>query len=252
MTMPELEKLSHEEKDELIVQLFEQVKKLMEQNARLQERVRELEGRLGLNSKNSSKPPSSDGYNKPKPKSQREAGKRPRGGQKGHEGTTLKKVAVPDKVMNHIPQQICDACKRSLSNGELCEVESRQVFDLPSLRYEVSEHRVMQTRCRCGKIQRGKFPEQVRASVQYGPKVLAAMVHLSHHHMMPLQRTAALINDMFGLRVSQGTVLAACEEAAERLTPCVEAISEALQRTSLAHADETGLRVNKALHWMHV
>jgi transposase len=259
--LPDLTQLTSEEKDDLIRQLWPliaqiqelmaQMQELMAQNARLQERVTELEGRLALNSRNSSKPPSTDGM-KPKPKSLREVGMRPTGGQKGHEGNTLRKVGAPDQVITHPPQQTCDVCQRSIADAELWEAEARQVFDLPSLRFEVTEHRVMQTRCTCGKIHRGKFPEHVRASVQYGPRVLATMVHLSHHHMMPVQRSAALIDDMFGLRVSQARVLAACEEAAERLTPCVEGIAQALQTASVAHADETGMRVNKTLHWMHV
>ncbi len=240
-SLPDLTKLSSEEKDELIRQLWPLVGLVQEQAVQikhLEERIKELEGRLGLNSRNSSKSPSTDGFNKPKPKSLREAGKRPSGGQMGHEGTTLKKVAIPDEIIYHIPQQTCDACQHALANAELCEAETRQVYDLVPLRYEVTEHRVMQTRCTCGKLHRGKFPEHIRASVQYGPRVLATIVHLSHHHMMPVQRSAALINDMFGLPISQGTVLAACEEAAERLTPCVEAIGQALQRAAVAHADE--------------
>ena len=254
MKLPELGKLSHEEKDELIIRLWPLaalVEELRAQNARLQERVTELERRLALNSRNSSKPPSSDGM-KPQPKSLREVGKRSSGGQKGHEGTTLKKAEVPDKIIIHGPFQTCDACQGNLADAELWEVEARQVYDLAPLRYEVSEHRVMQARCRCGKLHRGEFPEYVRASVQYGPRVLATMVHLNHHHMLPLQRTAALIHDMFGLQVSQGSVLAACEEAAKRISPCVEAIFQALQRAPVVHADETGLRVNKALHWLHI
>ncbi|MDP2783990.1 MAG: DUF6444 domain-containing protein [Sulfurimicrobium sp.] len=100
-------------KDDLIRALFAQVKFLTAQVAALTAKVADLEGRLALNSRNSSKPPSTDGLNKPKPKSQRQAGQHPTGGQKGHDGHTLKKVAQPDRTETHRPAH-CDACHRPL------------------------------------------------------------------------------------------------------------------------------------------
>jgi transposase len=216
----------------------------------LQAQVEELQGQLAKNSQNSSKPPSSDGLNKPAPKSLRQAGQRPTGGQKGHPGRTLKKVAQPDKTVQHEPPPQCDTCGRALSEHEV--VESRQVFDLPPLRYEVTEHQVLQAQCACGKVHRGEFPEGVWAPVQYGPHALAAMVHMSQHHMLPAKRTSELMGDFFGLAVSDATVLSAVQQAAERLQPTVQAIGQALIKAAITHADETGLRVNKTLHWMHV
>jgi transposase len=137
-------------------------------------------------------------------------------------------VGKPDQVIIHAPAEYCDKCLNSLADAELTEAEARQVFDLPPLRFEVTEHRVMQVRCTSSKTHRGQFPEHVSASVQYGPTLLAAMVHLNHHHMLPVQRTAELINDLFGLRVSQATVISAGEEAAEMLRPCVQSIAQAL------------------------
>ena len=120
--LPDLDRLSVAEKDELIRALHAQV-------AALAAKVVELEGRLAQNSRNSSKPPSSDGLNKPKPKSQRKTGQNPTGGQKGHAGHTLKKVAQPDRIEAHSPPSYCDACRRPLT--EACVVETRQVFDIP-------------------------------------------------------------------------------------------------------------------------
>src|SRR5919108_578308 len=97
--------------------------------------------------------------------------------------------------------------------------ETRQVFDLPSMRYEVTEHHVLEARCACGKRHRGEFPEGVNAPVQYGPRVKAAAVHLSQHHMLPAQRTADLMGDLTDLPLSDATVLAAVAEARERLEP---------------------------------
>lgn len=248
--LPDLSRLSESDKDNLIVELWSQMAGMKKLILDLQVQVEELQGRLAKNSRNSSKPPSSDGLNKPAPKSLREAGQRPSGGQKGHPGRTLKKVAKPDKTVRHEPPGQCDACGRALS--EQAVIDSRQVFDLPPLRFEVTEHQVLQAQCTCGKVHRGEFPEGVSAPVQYGPQALAAMVHMSQHHMLPAWRTAGLMGDFFDLPMSDATVLSAVSQAAERLQPTVQAIGQALIKAPIAHADETGLRVNKTLHWMHV
>ena len=219
------------------------------QLAAQQVQINELQARLKLNSHNSSKPPSSDGLNKPKPKSLRKAGQRPIGGPKGHKGDTLCQSSEPDSVIAYAPPERCDACKRRLTETSIAE--TRQVFDLPELNYEVTEHRVLQARCSCGKTHRGSFPTSVSAAVQYGPRALAAAVHLNQHHMVPLKRTANLMGEFFGLPMSEATVLSANARAAAVLAPTVQAIAQAFLTQPTVHADETGLRVNKALHWLH-
>ena len=196
------------------------------------------------------KPPSSDGPNKPKPKSLRRAGQKPPGGQKGHTGHTLEKVEHPDHIETHSPSSHCDACHRPLAGAVV--VETRQVFDIPPLHHEVTEHRVLEARCACGKVHRGEFPAEVPAPVQYGPRIKAAVVHLTHHHMMPVARTGDLVGDLFGLPISDATVLAINGEAGERLSATVAAIGRALKTAPVAHADETGMRVAGQLHWLHV
>lgn len=244
--LPDLASLSVAEKDNLIRDLWP----LRAVITVLQVKVAELEGRLAQTSRNSSKPPSSDGLKKPKPKSLRIPGQHPSGGQPGHAGHALKQVADPDRVVEHLPPSECASCHRPL--GQATVVEARQVFDLPPLRFEVTEHRVLETRCTCGKFYRGEFPVGVSAPVQYGPAALAAVVHLTHHHMMPVQRTAALMGDFFGLPMGDATVLAASNEANVRLEPIVASIGQAIQTAVVAHADETGMRVAGSLHWMHV
>ena len=246
--LPDLARLSHSDKDNLINALYAQVKFLTSQVAALTAKVAELEGRLALNSRNSSKPSSTDGLNKPKPKSQRKS-THPTGGQKGHDGHTLKKAAKPDHIETHRPPAHCDACHCPLDGGTV--VETRQVFDIPPLLPEVTEHQVVEIRCTCGKICRGEFPEGVSAPVQYGPRIKAVVVYLTNHHMMPITRTGTLMGDFFGLPMSDATVLAANEEAKARLADTVAAIGDALQAAPVAHADETGMRVAGKLHWMH-
>jgi transposase len=187
-SLPDLSQLSHAQKDELIGRLFAQLQELATQLQSQQKRIEELQSKLGLNSTNSSRPPSSDGLNKPAPKSLRKPTQRPSGGQKGHSGNTLRQAAQADEViMHHAPRQ-CPACHSTLEYSNVAEV--RQVFDLSTLRFKVTEHRAMQARCRCGQAHRGQFPAQVSAAVQYGPQALAAMVHLNQHHMVPVARTA--------------------------------------------------------------
>ena len=241
--LPELSLLSHAEKDELIRALFAQV-------AALTAKVAELEGRLSKNSRNSSKPPSSDGLNRPKPKSQRKAGQKPTGGQKGHVGHTLKKVAEVDHIEIHGPPARCTACRKPLTNAVV--VQARQVFDMPPLGHEVTEHQVFEAVCVCGKTHRGEFPAGVSAPVQYGPRLKATVVQLTHHHMMPVSRTGDLMGDLFGLPLSDATVLAINAEAKTILAPTVRAMGEALKTAPVVHADETGMNVAGTLYWLHV
>jgi transposase len=247
--LPDLDRLSVAAKDDLIRALFAQVKALTAQVEILTARVADLEGRLAKNSRNSSKPPSSDGF-RPKPKSQRKAGQKPTGGQKGHAGHTLKKVAEVDHVETHAPPSRCGACQRPLPDAVV--VETRQVFDIPLLHHEITEHQVLEARCACGKVHRGEFPAEVTAPVQYGPRIKAAVVHLTHHHMMPLARTGDLVGDLFGLPLADATVLAINEEARALLAPTVAAMGEALKTVPVAHADETGMRIAGKITWLHV
>jgi len=241
--LPDLTQLSATEKDALIGELWACV-------VALTATVAERHGRLAKNSRNSSKPPSSDGLNKPQPKSLRTCGEKPIGGQRGHTGHTLQRVAQPDRIETHAPASHCDACQRPLDRAVV--VETRQVFDLPPLRCEVTEHRVLEAQCSCGKVHRGTFPAAVSAPVQYGPRSKAAVVQLTHHHMLPLARTGELMGDLFGLPMSDATVLAIQAEAQVLLAPTVAAMGEALKVAPVAHADETGMRVAGKLHWLHV
>lgn len=240
----ELGALSRQELVALVQELRQQLQAMALQ-------VQELKAQLARNSTNSSKPPSSDGLNKPgrRTKSLREAGKRRSGGQKGHGGQTLRQVAQPDEVREHGPGSYCDAC------GEPLRLEvagRRQVFDLRAKRHEVIEHRVMRARCACGKEHSGEFPAEVRAPVQYGARVSAAAVYLTQHQMVPLQRSAQVLSELFGLALSQATVQAQIGQAHELVKPVIQEIGQALTKQPVVQADESGLRVDKKLQWLHV
>ena len=143
-TLPDLDNLSVADKDELIrslLALAQQVPDLAEQVIALLVKIAELEGRLSLNSRNSSKPPSTDGLNKHHPKSLRKPGQNPTGGQKGDKLYTLKKVEQPGHTVIHSPQHThCKDCDVRLIDPE--QAESRQVFDLPRRQFEVTELQV--------------------------------------------------------------------------------------------------------------
>src|SRR5665647_104976 len=252
-SLPDLSQLSHAQKDELIRMLWplqQQVQDLMAQMVVMQERITQLEGRLAKNSKNSSKPPSSDGLRKPAPKSLRQSGQHPNGGQPGHSGSTLRQSAHVDETVNHFGQTRCSACQRDIFEQEVAE--TRQVLELPELRMRTVAHQQMRSRCTCGAVHLGAWPAGVNAPVQYGASVKAMAVHLNQHHLVPLARTAQLMQDLYGVSLSQASIQSFAQEAAQTLCPTVAAIGQAVQGSGVVHADETGIRVKGKLHWLHL
>ncbi len=217
----------------------------------LEERVRELENRLNKNSSNSSKPPSSDGL-KRKPKSQREqSGKKP-GGQPGHVGKSRLQVANPDKVVVHAPAH-CSDCQANLNEIAGSCLEKRQVFDLPQPRVEVTEHRVEEKRCPCcRRLNRGVFPDDIRGPTQYGERVQALIAYFAHQHFIPVDRVCQIFEDLFGLGLSGGT----CANIDDKLFRNLESFETSLKSYLIAarvlHFDESGMRCEKKLHWVHV
>jgi transposase len=189
------------------------IQQLLEKNAQLEAENAELRRRLGLDSNNSHKPPSSNGLKKKTtqpglPKNKNSTN----GGQAGHKGNTLKRVVEPDWVKVHLPQQ-CQCCGRPFSADEAHEItQSRQVFDLPEPKLEVTEHRLAQVKC-CGHIQQGEYPPEVTASVQYGPGVRALVTKLSVDHKMPLEQISQLFEDLYGYDLNSATVEDALERA---------------------------------------
>jgi transposase len=253
--LPDLSQLSHAQKDELIRMLWplqQTVQDLMLQMAVLQERIKQLEGRLAKNSKNSSKPPSSDGLrkpNKPAPTSLRVPGQKPNGGQKGHRGTTLCQSTHIAETIEHRADSRCSACQCEMTDHEV--IETRQVFELPPLHIRTIAHRQWRSTCTCGASHLGVWPQGVHALAQYGPSVKAMAVHLNQHHLVPLARTAALMQDLYGVSLSQASIQSFAQEAAQSLRPTVQAIGQAVQQADIVHADESGIRVNGKLHWLH-
>jgi transposase len=243
--------LSDTEKDALILSLQAMIVEQQAIIVELRATIARLEAKLAANSSNSNRPPSSDGLKKgpPKPHSLRQRTGKKAGGQPGHPGTAMVWAEDPDKIVVHAPPPVCDACNIPLPEPKL--FASRQVFDLPEIRYDVTEHRALESQCLCGKLHRGVFPDGVDAPMQYGPQVKGLAVYLTQQQMLPLQRSSELIRDLFNLSFCKGAVSQANIEAAEHFTPVVDMIADALRSVPVAHADETGMRVEAKLHWMH-
>lgn len=219
--------------------------------AALAGRVAELEARLGRNSRNSSKPPSSDGLAKPAPKSLRKASGRKPGKQQGGLGFRLQPRAVPDEVRTHVPTG-CRDCGADLAEAPVVGIETRQVFDLPVIELVAIEHRAQRRACECGVVTRAAFPAEATAPTCYGPGVAALATYLLGRQHLPVERAAECLEEAFGAAVSTGWLSSLLPAAAARLDGFLAITREQLAGAQVAHFDETGGRVAGSLHWIHV
>jgi transposase len=248
MLTPEEIRAVYDQGPEEVIALVGQ---LCAQIAELAARVKELEDRLAINSRNSSKPPSSDGPAK-QTRSLRQPSTKKSGGQPGHPGTTLKQVAEPEQVLTHAPQQ-CAFCGRALTEGagRLAE-ERRQVFELPPLKLVVTEHRVVLTECpRCGQENIGAFPDGVSCGASYGAGVKGLLVSLNQEHLVPSERGCQIFAEWFGQPVSEGTRAAAVTFCAQELAETEAGIKQGVIDSEVAHFDETGMEVEGKRGWLH-
>jgi transposase len=231
------------------------VEKLQDRVDELETRLKALEDRVAQNSRNSHKPPSSDGLSKPGPKSLREPSGRKPGGQPGHVGRTLLPVPKPDQTVAHRLEHCpCGRCRGCLLVSEpVVDLEKRQVFEFVERPLQVVEHQVEVKICPIsGQRVRAEFPAGVAAPVQYGPRLLGLMVYLNQQQLLPSERLTQLCEDLFGQPFSEATLQAANERAAAQLSDFEAALAELLVQAALVHLDETGMRVEGRLHWLHV
>ena len=220
----------------------------------LRAEVAELKRRLGQDSSTSSKPPSSDGLKK-KPRiagSLREPSGKPSGGQKGHKGDTLRQAAEPDRIVRHEASH-CRHCQALLPAGTARGVEARQVFDLIERPLIVTEHRASIYRCgRCRSVTKAAFPEGVVSSTQYGERIKAAAIYLNVQQLIPEDRAAEALSDLFGAPLlCPASLTAWVRQKARDLERVHAGIGARLARAKVRHLDETGLRVAGKLHWLH-
>jgi transposase len=220
----------------------------------LRAEVGDLRRRLGLDSSNSSKPPSSDGLGK-KPRiagSLRGRSGKPSGGQKGHQGGTLRQVADPDDVVRH-KACACGHCGSSLDAKAAIGIEKRQVFDIPERPLLVTEHQATIYRCaECCGVTKAAFPSGVVSPTQYGERIKAAAIYLNVQQLIPEDRAAQALSDLFGAPlICPASIVAWVEKKARELGQVYEAIGRRVAEAGVRHLDETGYRIAGKLHWLH-
>jgi transposase len=215
-----------------------------------------LERRLGLNSGNSGKPPSSNGLKKP-PRTtslQEQSGKKS-GGQKRHPGETLRRSETPDAVIDHYPPA-CAECGAPLSETMVAGFVARQVFDLPEPQPQpliVTEHHAHDCRCpACGTRTRAAFPEGVTAPVQYRKRIGAVVLYLLYSQLLPEQRLATLMADLFGRPLVTATIARISQDCAAGFQGFTAAARDGVQTAPVKHLDETGFRIGGKTQWLHV
>ena len=204
---------------------------------------KQLRDQLALNSQNSSKPPSSDQSRKNK--SLRKSRGRSRGGQPGHKGHHLPFSESPDHVERHFVNT-CETCGEDLSKVAVEATHKRQVFDLPALQLEVTEHQVEQKICPCCRhLNRSSFPAGIEGPTQYGPRIKGLAVYLNQYQFLPFDRCQQFFEDLFGQPLNAATIYASLQQAAHRLYPFQQQVAEALIQAEVVHFDETSPSSNK-------
>lgn len=250
--LPDLSSLNHEEKDTLIISMFDIICHLENTVETLEQRIKDLEGKLSKNSRNSSKPPSSDGYNKPAPKSQRTKTNKKSGGQPGHKGTTLELVDNPDKKV-YLPLTRCAHCGQSLASMEPKSHTCHQVFDLQDIKACVTAYYAEVKTCSsCQMDSTSEFPKEAFQKTQYGSKVCTLVTYLNQYQLIPYKRLQEFMIDVVGIPISQGSIYNILNRGHDSLQCFEDELKECLGHSLVVHFDESGFRIMKELYWLHV
>ena len=233
-----------------------QVIDLQKENAEQAQTIKKLNAQLNQNSQNSSIPPSKDISRKKKSHKRnsrsRQSSDKPQGGQKGHKGNTLKFSDNPDEIIEHKPT-MCKVCQTALDTGEILSVSKRQVMDIPPVKIQVTEHRNYTISCPCcGQANQGTYPENVNAPVQYGKNLQQVAMYQRIEQFLPYGRLAQLLADMYGCKISQGTLQNWVQKIAKTAEPIVEAIKESLIKSPILYVDESGYYVEGKRNWIHL
>lgn len=215
-------------------------------------RIEKLESQLKKDSHNSSKPPSSDGLRrKPKTRSSRRRTGKKSGGQEGHDGKTLEMSDFPDKVIK-LASNRCACCGESLKGCASKSIDKRQVFEIPKIKIEVTEYQSEIKDCpNCGHVNKMEFPENVTRRTQYGSYLHSLAVYFRNYELIPTERTSEIFEDIFGVRLSEGTIVNSTKRCAAKLSGFKDWVKGRILDSGVAYFDETGININGKLHWMH-
>jgi len=235
-----------DQKDLIIQTLLQKIDELQKKLALLEEKISTYE--KPKNSSNSSIPPARDENRKNR--SLREKSDKKSGGQKGHKGSTLEMVSVPDLVIVHQPDY-CQDCGKNISSSEAVFEEKRQVVDLPVIRPIYTEHQCFSKACSCGKTNYSKFPSSVKATIQYGPQIESTVAYLSVRQYLPYKRICEYLKDGFNVNISQGSIANLLERFSSKADLPYQVIKSNIERCQVIGADETGVKINGVKAWIH-
>lgn len=242
--MEELKELKH-----LLQLVLQDNENLRTLNATLMARIGELEAQQKLNSQNSHHPPSQDKFNVPPKTGLPKAVGKEKGGQKDHKGDTLKMVSQADKIEECLPHKC--VCGADLIEITSTVVERRQVFDIPSPRLAVTEYQRMAKVCRCGCVNTGDFPSEVKAPVQYGAGVMSFTTLLSAGFHLSYQHISQLFKDLYGYNLNEATSLENNNRCYALLEGAEQAIKAKILASPCVHFDETGINCSESSAWLH-
>jgi len=232
-----------------ILSLQETVLRLENENKDLKQKVKDLEFRLSKDSHNSSKPPSSDGYQKKAIVNQRTKTGKSIGGQPGHKSNAKPFHEHPDRVYYHFP----NGCDCGDEYWEEKPYETFQVIDLPPIKAYVTEHRKLKYRCRkCGENFSGEFSATKGNRIQYGPKVRSLAAYLNQYQIIPYNRLKEMFKDLLSIDLSEGSLVNFVKETGKGLKAFKTHVNASLKHAKVLHSDETGVRFEGKTGWMHV
>jgi len=242
MRREDLDSMGTSELIDLLLQAFTIIEELTAENARLKEQV-------GQNSGNSSKPPSSDGDKKTVSLRQ-PSGKKP-GEQKGHKRHGKKPTREPDEIRELVPA-VCGHCGADLTEAEAQYVGKRYEHELPTMDVRLVEYRAYKKRCpHCGEETTASFPEHVSGTQQYDPNIRALVVMLAEYGMVSVERTGNILNDILEVPISTGTIATMIQQCADNAEGTVADIRERVKQEPVVHFDETRMRREGSLCWLH-
>jgi len=247
--------VAQDELNEILLKKIEEqsqtIKELRRTIEELNQVIKKLTEKLGMNSRNSSKPPSSDGLAKPSPKSLRKPSGKKAGGQKGHPGTHLATITEPDEVIYHIPAACCGCPSKTSCISHACTGETRQIIDA-AVDVKITAHKTLVINCPLNGItEQGIFPENIKAPVQYGENLQALAVALNTIGAVSINRTHEILSNVFNIPLSTGAISAMVSRCAAGLEDIVALIGEKVAGSPIANYDETGTRVDGKTMWVH-